>query len=120
MPVADPSTYAAMLDAAKAGKYAYPAINVCSSETVNAALRGFAEAGSDGLIQVSTGGGEFASGTSVKDAALGAIALAEYAHVVAERYPVAIALHTDHCHPEKVASFLRPLLDYSRERVARG
>ena len=120
MPIADPQTYDRMLDAARAGRYAYPAINVCSSETLNAALRGFAEAGSDGLIQVSTGGGEFASGTRVKDAALGAIALAEYAHVVAERYAVNIALHTDHCHPDKVDSFLRPLLESSRARVARG
>jgi fructose-bisphosphate aldolase class II len=120
MPIADPQTYDRMLDAARAGRYAYPAINVCSSETLNAALRGFAEAGSDGLIQVSTGGGEFASGTQVKDAALGAIALAEYAHAVAERYAVNIALHTDHCHPDKVDSFLRPLLERSRARVARG
>jgi len=120
MPIADPQTYDRMLDAARAGRYAYPAINVCSSETLNAALRGFAEPGSDGLIQVSTGGGEFASGTRVKDAALGAIALAEYAHVVAERYAVNIALHTDHCHPDKVDSFLRALLECSRARVASG
>ena len=120
MPVADPQTYVRMLDAARDGGYAYPAINICSTETINAALRGFAEAGSDGLIQVSTGAGEFASGTSVKDMALGAVALAEFAHRVAEHYPVNIALTTDHCQASKVDSFLRPLLAVSRERVARG
>jgi fructose-bisphosphate aldolase class II len=120
VPVADPQTYVQMLDAARDGGYAYPAINICSTETINAALRGFAEAGSDGLIQVSTGAGDFASGTSVKDMALGAIGLAEFAHRVAERYPVNIALTTDHCQAGKVDTFLRPLLAVSRERVARG
>jgi fructose-bisphosphate aldolase, class II len=120
MPVADPATYRAMLDAAKSGKSAYPAINVSSSETLNAALRGFADAGSDGLIQVSTGGGEFASGTYVKDMALGAIALAEFAHRVADRYPIFVALTTDHCQPEKVETFVRPLLAESAARRERG
>jgi fructose-bisphosphate aldolase class II len=120
MPIADPKTYAQMLDAAQDGKFAYPAINISSSETLNAAMRGFVEAESDGIIQVSTGGGEFASGASVKDGVMGAIALAEFAHIVGEKCPVNIALHTDHCHPEKVDTFLKPLLAYSRERVAAG
>src|SRR3954462_3480234 len=120
MPVADPQTYARILDAARAGKYAYPAINITSTETVNAALRGFAEAGSDGLIQVSTGGGEFASGTPVKNIAVGAIALAEFIHRIAENYDVNVAITTDHCQPGKVDAFLRPLLQASRERIERG
>ena len=120
MPIADPKTYAQMLDAARAGKFAYPAINVSSSESLNAALRGFAEAKSDGIVQVSTGGGEFASGATIKDGVMGAIALAEYAHTVAEKCPVSIALHTDHCHPEKVDTFMRPLLEASRKRIAAG
>jgi fructose-bisphosphate aldolase class II len=120
MPIADPKTYKQMLDAARDGKFAYPAINISSSETLNAALRGFAEAKSDGIVQVSTGGGEFGSGATVKDGVLGAVALAEYAHIVAEKCPVNIALHTDHCHPEKVDTFLRPLLEVSRKRIASG
>jgi fructose-bisphosphate aldolase class II len=120
MPIADPKTYVQMLDAARDGKFAYPAINISSSETLNAAMRGFVEAKSDGIIQVSTGGGEFGSGATVKDGPLGAIALAEFAHIVAEKCPVNIALHTDHCHPEKVDTFLKPLLAYSRERIAAG
>src|SRR5690242_4726164 len=97
MPIATPEVYAEMLDRAKAGRFAYPAINVTSSQTLNAALRGFAEAESDGIIQVSTGGAEFLSGTTVKDMVAGSVAFAEYAKVIAEKYPVNVALHTDHC-----------------------
>src|SRR6266536_1241498 len=53
MPIATPEIYAQMLDRAKEQGFAYPAINVTSSQTLNAALRGFAEAGSDPLIQIS-------------------------------------------------------------------
>jgi fructose-bisphosphate aldolase class II len=120
MPVATPEIYADMLDRAKAGGFAYPAINCTSSETVNAALRGFADAGSDGIIQVSTGGAEFASGTGVKDMVTGAVALAEFAHVVAARYPINVALHTDHCPKDKLDTYVRPLLAISQERVDRG
>ncbi len=120
MPIATPESYADMLDRAKAGGFAYPAINVTSSETINAALRGFADAGSDGIIQVSTGGAEFASGTAVKEMVTGAVALAEYAHVVAAKYPVQIALHTDHCPKDKLDSYVRPLLAISQERVDAG
>ena len=120
MPIATPAQYRAMLDAAQKGGYAYPAINVTSIVTINGALRAFAEAKSDGIIQVSTGGGEFASGTCVKDAAFGAIVLAEAAHLLAEKYNVLVALHTDHCQPKKVDSFLRPLLEASRRRKADG
>lgn len=120
MPIATPTQYAAMLDAAQAGSYAYPAINVTSLPTLNGALRAFAESKSDGIIQISTGGGQFASGTAVKDMALGAIVLAEAAHRLAERYDVLIALHTDHCQPDKVDTFLRPLLAATAARRAAG
>ncbi|NMI00800.1 class II fructose-bisphosphate aldolase [Pseudonocardia acidicola] len=120
MPIATPEIYNQMLDSAKAGEYAFPAINVTSSETLNAALRGFAEAESDGIIQVSTGGAEFLSGTKVKDMVTGAVAFAEFAHVVAAKYPVNVALHTDHCPKDKLDNFVRPLLHISQERVAMG
>jgi fructose-bisphosphate aldolase, class II len=120
MPIATPEIYADMLDRAKAGGFAYPAINCTSSETINAALRGFAEAGSDGIIQFSTGGAEFGSGTRVKDMVTGAIALAEFAHVVAAKYPINVALHTDHCPKDKLDSYVRPLLAISQERVDGG
>jgi fructose-bisphosphate aldolase class II len=109
-----------MLDAAQKGSYAYPAINVTSITTINGALRAFSEAKSDGIIQISTGGGEFASGMAVKDAAFGAIVLAEAAYLLAEKHDVLIALHTDHCQPKKVDSFLRPLLEASKKRIAEG
>jgi fructose-bisphosphate aldolase, class II len=120
MPIATPEVYAEMLDRAKANEFAFPAINVTSSETINAALRGFAEAESDGIIQVSTGGAEFASGTKVKEMVTGAVALAEYAQVVAAKYPVNVALHTDHCPKDKLDGFVRPLIALSAERVAAG
>jgi fructose-bisphosphate aldolase, class II len=120
MPIATPEVYAAMLDRAKEHGFAYPAINVTSSQTLNAALRGFAEAGSDGIVQVSTGGAEYLSGQSVKDMVTGAVALAEYAHVVAAKYPVHVALHTDHCPKDKLDGYMRPLVEISAERVTRG
>ncbi len=120
MPIATPEAYAAMLDRAKAGSFAYPAINVTSSQTVNGALAGFAEAGSDGILQLSTGGAEYASGQHVKDMVVGAVALAEYAHVVAARYGITVALHTDHCPKDKLTSYVRPLLRVSGSRVAEG
>src|SRR5437763_15059922 len=117
MPIATPEAYADMIRRAKEGGFAYPAINCTSSETINAALRGFADAGSDGIIQFSTGGAEFGSGTRVKDMVTGAVALAEFAHVVAERYPVQVALHTDHCPKDKLDSYVRPLIAISQDRV---
>jgi fructose-bisphosphate aldolase class II len=120
MPIATPEVYAEMLDRAKAGGFAYPAINVTSSQTLNAALRGFAEAESDGIIQVSTGGAEYLSGSTVKDMVAGATALAEYARIVAAKYPVTVALHTDHCPKNKLDGFMRPLIDISLERVSKG
>jgi fructose-bisphosphate aldolase class II len=109
-----------MFDAARDGGYAYPAINVTSSNSLHAALQGFAESESDGIVQISTGGAEHLSGQRNKDMPLGAHALAEFAHVVADRYPINIALHTDHCQPDKVDSYIRPLLAVSRARKAEG
>src|SRR3954449_5318329 len=120
MPIATPEVYADMLSRAKEGGYAYPAINCTSSETINAALKGFADAGSDGIIQFSTGGAEFGSGTAVKDMVTGAVALAEFAHVVAEKYRINVALHTDHCPKDKLDGYVRPLLALSAERVKAG
>ncbi|WP_155369145.1 class II fructose-bisphosphate aldolase [Catellatospora vulcania] len=120
MPIASPEVYAEMLDRAKAGAFAYPAINVSSSQTLHAALQGFAEAESDGIIQVSTGGAEYLSGPTIKDMVSGSVAFAAFAHEVAKKYSVNVALHTDHCPKNKLDGFVRPLLAISAERVARG
>lgn len=120
MPIATPEVYAEMLDRAKAGKFAYPAINVTSSQTLHAALRGFAEAESDGIIQMSTGGAEFLGGQHNKDMVTGAVALAEFAHIVAAKYDITVALHTDHCPKDKLDTYVRPLLEVSAERVKAG
>jgi len=120
MPIATPEVYAAMLDAAKQGSFAYPAINISSSQTLNAALQGFTEAGSDGIIQVSTGGAEYLSGPTIKNMVTGAVALADYAREVAKNYPINVALHTDHCPKEKLDGYVRPILAISAERVQAG
>ena len=117
MPIATPEVYADMLDRAKAGAFAYPAINITSSQTVNAAIRGFAEAGSDGIIQVSTGGAEYASGPTIKNMVTGSLVLAAYAREVAKNYSVNIALHTDHCPKDKLDGFVRPLIAASAAQV---
>ena len=120
MPIATPEVYAAMLGRAKEQSFAFPAINCTSSETINAALKGFADAGSDGIIQFSTGGAEFGSGLGIKSMVTGALALAEFAHVVADKYPITVALHTDHCPKDKLDTYVKPLLKVSQQRVAEG
>ena len=120
MPIATPEIYAEMLGRAKEHSFAFPAINCVGSESLNAAIKGFADAGSDGIIQFSTGGAEFASGLGVKDMVTGAVALAEFAHVIADKYPITVALHTDHCPKDKLDTYVRPLLAISAERVAAG
>ena len=116
MPVADYETYCRMIDHAAKNRYAFPAINVATLEAANAVLRGLAESRSDGIIQVSTGGAAFASGTTVKDMVMGAISLAEHVHRAAERYPVYVALHTDHCPPVHLDDFLLPLIAETERR----
>ncbi|WP_336651963.1 MULTISPECIES: class II fructose-bisphosphate aldolase [unclassified Leucobacter] len=120
MPVATPEQYAAMLDAAKTGGFAFPAVNVSSSQTLNAALQGFAEAGSDGIIQVSFGGADYFAGHTVQNRVGGAIAFAKYAEEVAKAYDVTVALHTDHCPKQHLDNFVLPLVAASEERVAQG
>ncbi|MGD9338583.1 MAG: class II fructose-bisphosphate aldolase, partial [Syntrophobacterales bacterium] len=120
MPVADYKTYCEMLDRAMENKFAYPAINVTSLTTANAVLKGLAESRCDGIIQVSTGGGAFASGSSVKDMALGAMSIAEHVRRAAERYDIYVALHTDHCQADKLESFVIPLIEETERRRAAG
>ena len=118
MPVATPEIYQQMLKTAREKKFAFPAINVSSMETVRAALLGLAEEKSDGIIQVSTGGASYASGTKTQQMLPGAIALAEYVHLLAEEFEIYVALHTDHCYPDKLESFIKPLVQKTRERRA--
>lgn len=120
MAIATPEVYNEMLDRAKKGKFAYPAVNVTSSQTLNATLQGFAEAESDGIIQVSVGGAEYAAGPTVKGRVNGSLALAAFAREVANQYPITVALHTDHCAKENIDSWMRPLLEMSAERVKNG
>jgi fructose-bisphosphate aldolase class II len=120
MPVANYDNYCKMLDRAREGHFAYPAINVTSLTTANAVLKGLADSKSDGIIQVSTGGGAFASGVAIKDMALGAISIAKHVHLVAERYPIYVALHTDHCQADKLDKLVIPLVEETEKRRAAG
>ncbi|MGD9209544.1 MAG: class II fructose-bisphosphate aldolase [Desulfobacteraceae bacterium] len=120
MPVADYSTYCKMLENASKHGFAYPAINVTSMTTANACLYAFAQKKCDGIIQVSTGGGQFASGLAVANMAEGAAALAEYIHRIARRYDIYVALHTDHCLADKVETFMLPLIKETEQRRARN
>lgn len=120
MPIATPDVYNEMLNRAKEGKFAYPAINVTSSQTLTAAIRGFAEAESDGIIQVSSGGADFWSGSTVNDRVSGSLAMAAYAREIAKGYNVTVALHTDHCSKEKIDGWIRPLMEMEAEEVKAG
>lgn len=120
MPIATPKQFASMLEAAQEGSYAYPAINCTSIMSLNAAFKAFADMKSDGMIQFSTGAGQFASGLNNKDAVAGTIVLAEAAHRLAEQYDVLVALNTDHCQPEKADGFLKPLIEATAKRRAKG
>ena len=120
MAIATPEVYADMIDRAKAGKFAYPAVNITSSSSITGALQGFAEAESDGIIQVSVGGAEYGSGSTIKDRVAGSLALAAYAAEVAKNYPITVALHTDHCAKQNLDSWVRPLLAIEAEPVKAG
>jgi fructose-bisphosphate aldolase, class II len=120
MPIATAKIYGEMLTRAREARFAYPSVNVTSSQTLHAARRGFAEASSDGIVQVSTGGAAYFSGASVNNMVTGAVAFAQFARTVAAKYPVQVALHTDHCRPDKLDGYVRPLLDISRKRAAAG
>lgn len=120
MPVVNYEQYKAMMENAYKNHYAFPAFNVSSVETANAVLEGLAEAESDGIVQVSTGGGEFASGNYIKDSAVGAMTLAQHVHLVADKYNIFVALHTDHCKASKLDSFVMPLIEETERRRARG
>lgn len=120
MPIATPDQYAEMLDKAKAGGFAYPAFNVSSSQTINAVLQGLTEAGSDGIIQVTTGGADYFAGQTVKARATGALAFAKFATEVAKNYPITVALHTDHCPKNALDDFVLPLIAASEEEVKAG
>jgi fructose-bisphosphate aldolase, class II len=120
MPIATPDQYAEMLDTAKKNGFAFPAINVSSSATINSVLQGLTEAGSDGIIQVTTGGADYFAGQTVKARASGALAFAAFATEVAKNYPITVALHTDHCPKDALPGFVMPLIEASEAEVKAG
>ncbi len=101
-------TYRTLLQACLEGGYALPAVNVSSSTTANAALAAARENKADIVIQISAGGARFYAGQTLPDEQqaqiLGATALAQHVHLLAQHYGVAVILHTDHAN--------RPLLGW--------
>lgn len=119
--IATPEQYITMLETAKKEGYAYPAVNVTTIEVINGALPRFFRSqkrryhsGFHRWRQIRL--------RQLRRAIppLGAIVLAEATRRLAEKHNVLVALHTDHCQPEHVDTFLRPLISESRRRVERG
>ena len=104
------------------GGYAYPAINVTSSQTLNAALQGFLPMPS----RMASSRFQWAAPRifpvrGVNDRVTGSLAFAAFAHEVAKRYPhITVALHTDHCAKQYLDGWVRPLLDMEADEVAHG
>lgn len=119
MPFADYTLFREMIDHAFRKRYAFPAINVHDIFTLNGVIEGFARAESDGIVQIYPDAAAAVSG-EISDPVIGAVTLAEHAHRLAERYGVAIAVHTDHCGPEQCSSYLLPLIEETKKRRARG
>ena len=87
---------------------------------MTASIQGFAEAESDGIIQVSVGGAEYWSGSTVKDRVAGSLAMAAYAREIAKNYDVTVALHTDHCAKQNLDSWIIPIMELEVEEVKAG
>ena len=100
---------------AKENKFAFPAVNVISSSTINAALQAAKEAKSAIMIQFSNGGAVFNAGklldnTDQKAAIAGSVAGAYHVREMAKHYGVPVILHTDHC-AKKLLPWIDGLLD---------
>ena len=101
--------------AAKAGKFALPAVNVVGIDSINAVIEAGAKAKSAVIIQFSNGGAQFIAGKGLKlegqkAAVIGAISGAKHVHAVAEAYGVPVILHTDHA-AKKLLPWIDGLLD---------
>jgi fructose-bisphosphate aldolase class II len=92
--------YRTMVSAAKEGGYAITAVNIVGTNSMNAVMEAAAQAGSDVIVQLSNGGAQFFAGQGMPDQdlarVLGAVSAAQHAHLLAEHYGIAVAMHTDH------------------------
>lgn len=105
----------ALFEQAKKGAYAYPAVNVVGTSSINATLEAANKVNSPVIVQLSHGGASFflgkGSNLSGDDASVaGGIAAARYIHSVAHAYGVPIILHTDHA-AKKLLPWIDGLLD---------
>ena len=106
----------------KEKKFALPAVNVISTDTINSVLEAAAKAQSPVFIQFSNGGAQFVAGKGLKldgqqTAILGAISGAKHVHNVAEYYGVPVILHTDHA-AKKLLPWIDGLLDAGEKNFA--
>jgi fructose-bisphosphate aldolase class II len=109
--------------ACKANKMALPAVNVISTDSINAVLEAAAKAKSPVIIQFSNGGAQFVAGKGLKldgqqSNILGAISGARHVHLMAEHYGVPVIVHTDHA-AKKLLPWIDGLLDAGEEHYER-
>jgi fructose-bisphosphate aldolase class II len=107
---------------AKEQQFALPAVNVISTDSINAVLEAAAKAQSAVIIQLSNGGAQFFAGKGVKlegqqAQILGAISGAKHVHLMAEHYGVPVIVHTDHA-AKKLLPWIDGLLDAGEKHFA--
>ena len=86
---------------AKENQFAFPAVNVIGTNSVNAVLETAKKVNSPVIIQFSNGGAQFFAGKGLSNDAqqasiAGGISGAHHVHQMAEAYGVPVILHTDH------------------------
>jgi len=111
-----------VFEVAKANKFALPAVNVISTDSINAVLEAAAKAKSAVIIQFSNGGAQFMAGKGLKlegqqPNVLGAISGARHIHLMAEYYGVPVVVHTDHA-AKKLLPWIDGLLDEGEKHFA--
>lgn len=104
---------------AKDKGFALPAVNVVSSDAMNAVMETAAAMNAPVIIQFSNGGAAFLAGKGLsndgqKAAIAGAVAGAKHVHELAKAYGVTVILHTDHC-AKKLLPWIDGLLDASEK-----
>jgi len=113
--VVNASQMKVLFDYARENNFAYPAVNVVSTNSINAALESAKECNSPIIIQLSYSGSAFFVGKGVglsghEPSIAGAIAAAHYVHGAAKFYGIPVILHTDHA-AKKLLPWIDGLLE---------
>lgn len=112
-----------VLNDAKAHSYALPAVNVISTNSVNAVLETARDLNSPVVIQFSNGGGAFYAGKGLDNknqeaAVLGSVSGAQHVHLMAKAYGVPVIMHTDHC-AKNLLPWMDGMLQHGMEHFER-